>query len=293
MKPFIYDNVMSWMFRRCLNVLRRYQIQNQHQTQSASTLVHHSTHRIQHHQLHTFLHRKSQLHTHALSSHAVLPHTRSISYSYIPRLVLRASTRLPVVLVGGTAAGTAYVVAKVDAARTQLYDSIGGVTTAVGTAIGQVNDALGLAGTRASEGAEEIKDFSSGVWLSLRGYVGGLFEGQEEKRSGNHSDSEGSEREGGKHNPPPTPERIAAAAAMASSLPMMMHADDNDNDADQSTNQLMMLTKKLIEIRSILLSIDHGEGLQLPAIVVIGSQSSGKSSVLEAIVGREFLPKYV
>lgn len=55
--------------------------------------------------------------------------------------------------------------------------------------------------------------------------------------------------------------------------------------------QLMLLTKKLIEIRSILMSIDHNETLKLPSIVVIGSQSSGKSSVLEAIVGHEFLPK--
>ena len=54
----------------------------------------------------------------------------------------------------------------------------------------------------------------------------------------------------------------------------------------------MMLTKKLIEIRGILLSIDHNETLKLPSIVVIGSQSSGKELVLEAIVGHEFLPKY-
>jgi hypothetical protein len=31
--------------------------------------------------------------------------------------------------------------------------------------------------------------------------------------------------------------------------------------------------------------------LELPRIVCIGSQSSGKSSVLEAIMGREFLPR--
>jgi dynamin 1-like protein len=31
--------------------------------------------------------------------------------------------------------------------------------------------------------------------------------------------------------------------------------------------------------------------LDLPQIVVVGSQSSGKSSVLEAIVGRDFLPR--
>jgi dynamin 1-like protein len=31
--------------------------------------------------------------------------------------------------------------------------------------------------------------------------------------------------------------------------------------------------------------------LELPQIVVVGSQSSGKSSVLEALVGRDFLPR--
>lgn len=31
--------------------------------------------------------------------------------------------------------------------------------------------------------------------------------------------------------------------------------------------------------------------IDLPQIVVIGSQSSGKSSVLENIVGRDFLPR--
>lgn len=31
--------------------------------------------------------------------------------------------------------------------------------------------------------------------------------------------------------------------------------------------------------------------ITLPSIVVVGGQSSGKSSVLEAIVGRDFLPR--
>ena len=52
-----------------------------------------------------------------------------------------------------------------------------------------------------------------------------------------------------------------------------------------------MLTKKMIEIRSILQNVGQSDTLTLPSIVVIGSQSSGKSSVLEAIVGHEFLPK--
>lgn len=34
-----------------------------------------------------------------------------------------------------------------------------------------------------------------------------------------------------------------------------------------------------------------GEQLKLPQIVVVGSQSSGKSSVLEAIVEEDFLPR--
>lgn len=54
---------------------------------------------------------------------------------------------------------------------------------------------------------------------------------------------------------------------------------------------MMVLTKKMIEIRSILQNVGQSSSLTLPSIVVIGSQSSGKSSVLEAIVGHEFLPK--
>ena len=34
-----------------------------------------------------------------------------------------------------------------------------------------------------------------------------------------------------------------------------------------------------------------GGELELPQIAVVGSQSSGKSSVLEALVGRDFLPR--
>lgn len=64
-------------------------------------------------------------------------------------------------------------------------------------------------------------------------------------------------------------------------------------DPSGRPSELMNLTKKLIGIRSILLSIGQSDSLTLPSIVVIGSQSSGKSSVLEAVVGHEFLPKYV
>ncbi|KAJ1669606.1 mitochondrial dynamin GTPase Msp1, partial [Spiromyces aspiralis] len=78
-------------------------------------------------------------------------------------------------------------------------------------------------------------------------------------------DSSGEARPGGKHRPP----------------------------AGEG-NVLMDLTKRLIEVQHILESIKptpEKASLRLPSIVVIGSQSSGKSSVLEAIVGQGFLPK--
>ncbi|RDA92282.1 hypothetical protein CP533_5488 [Ophiocordyceps camponoti-saundersi (nom. inval.)] len=67
--------------------------------------------------------------------------------------------------------------------------------------------------------------------------------------------------------------------------------DDSDDFEIARDDQMMVLTKKMIEIRSILQQVGQSSSLTLPSIVVIGSQSSGKSSVLEAIVGHEFLPK--
>lgn len=49
--------------------------------------------------------------------------------------------------------------------------------------------------------------------------------------------------------------------------------------------------RKMIQIKEILRVSGNEEAINLPNIVVIGSQSSGKSSVLESIVGHEFLPK--
>ncbi|KAF7727940.1 Dynamin- GTPase protein [Apophysomyces ossiformis] len=51
---------------------------------------------------------------------------------------------------------------------------------------------------------------------------------------------------------------------------------------------LIELTNKL---QTVVASISSHETLDLPQIVVVGSQSSGKSSVLETIVQRDFLPR--
>jgi dynamin-like GTPase MGM1, mitochondrial len=83
---------------------------------------------------------------------------------------------------------------------------------------------------------------------------------------------------------------VASAAALAYD-----HSDEEEDprrerDAAED-DQMMVLTRKMIEIRNILQQVGQSNTLTLPSIVVIGSQSSGKSSVLEAIVGHEFLPK--
>lgn len=86
---------------------------------------------------------------------------------------------------------------------------------------------------------------------------------------------------------------VAAGGATAAAFGMTSGSDDDDRSQDGAArdDQMMMLTKKMIEIRNLLQVVGQDSALTLPSIVVVGSQSSGKSSVLEAIVGHEFLPK--
>lgn len=51
---------------------------------------------------------------------------------------------------------------------------------------------------------------------------------------------------------------------------------------------LIQLVNKL---QDVFTTINVNNPIDLPQIVVVGSQSSGKSSVLENIVGRDFLPR--
>lgn len=85
----------------------------------------------------------------------------------------------------------------------------------------------------------------------------------------------------------------AAAAVTGAAFGYTQSPEDDERSGEQVArdDQMMVLTKKMIEIRSILQTVGQSNALTLPSIVVIGSQSSGKSSVLEAIVGHEFLPK--
>ena len=47
----------------------------------------------------------------------------------------------------------------------------------------------------------------------------------------------------------------------------------------------------IIKLQNAFAMIKARNSIELPQIVVVGAQSSGKSSVLESIVGRDFLPR--
>ncbi|GAA5939732.1 hypothetical protein JCM1841_003563 [Sporobolomyces salmonicolor] len=189
------------------------------------------------------------------------------------------------------------------------------------TALSEVNDKLGQAydsvstsvastfhsvTSQASDTIDSLSASASEVWAdTAMGVEGRLeefkrkwreaFPAREEGEDDEDEASSGGDRggkqggRGGKKDSDKMP-LATVAAGMAATLPVVVDADERAPGEDASED-LMILTRKLIEIRSILLSIGEEAGLTLPSIVVIGSQSSGKSSVLEAIVGREFLPK--
>lgn len=157
----------------------------------------------------------------------------------------------------------------------------------INTARDTATDALDTA----SEGFKSLSAAASTVKLpsfETPQFLKGLFSASEgsEAEGGSGSDA-GSKKSSGK----PDGEDVAIAALVAATMSSPSDSDRFSSDLRQ--NGLMHLTRKLIEIRSMLLSIDQSDTLKLPSIVVIGSQSSGKSSVLEAIVGHEFLPKCV
>ncbi|EPZ31972.1 Dynamin, GTPase domain-containing protein, partial [Rozella allomycis CSF55] len=68
-------------------------------------------------------------------------------------------------------------------------------------------------------------------------------------------------------------------------------SSDDEKTEDDKESEFSLIIKKMIDLRNILKALGQDNMITLPSIVVVGSQSSGKSSVLESIVGHEFLPK--
>lgn len=145
-----------------------------------------------------------------------------------------------------------------------------------------------------SDGLKVLKEQMSSIKspeVGVPQFLKDLFSSSEGSSEGNKSGDNG--ERGGGQRPSGEDASVAVLAAAALAAPSYSDSESRVADKDSPSNELMHLTRKLIEIRSMLLSIDQSDALKLPSIVVIGSQSSGKSSVLEAIVGHEFLPKYV
>ncbi|KAF8905020.1 P-loop containing nucleoside triphosphate hydrolase protein [Gymnopilus junonius] len=191
-------------------------------------------------------------------------HARAISYSSIPRFVARAF-RVPI---AGATIGA-------EMRKT--------TSEWINTAHDSVRDVIGTA----SEGIDAVTSRFAELKLPVvetPQFLKALFAARDKKEDDRKQANDQSE------SPNNSPKDAAAIAALVAAT-MSSPSDSKDLSADARQNGLMHLTKKLIEIRTMLLSIDQSDALKLPSIVVIGSQSSGKSSVLEAIVGHEFLPK--
>ncbi|GAA6056947.1 hypothetical protein JCM3770_007158 [Rhodotorula araucariae] len=238
----------------------------------------------------------------ALPSRAL--HARSVSiFTGIGRLAGRTAGRGALGLGVGAGALT-WAEYKVDGFKQNAVGTLAGINDSLGTAYDVASSSVAStfhALTRqGGDTIDSVSETASTLWATatlgvedrltrLRERVQQAFERER------HDDADDAVEEaeaaprghGKKPSPDPTP-AATVAAAMAAAVPILVDADEPAGD---SSEDLMLLTRKLIEIRSILLSIGEEAGLTLPSIVVIGSQSSGKSSVLEAIVGREFLPK--
>jgi dynamin-like GTPase MGM1, mitochondrial len=150
-----------------------------------------------------------------------------------------------------------------------------------------------ITGGVAAVGAQ-IKDGFNNTFDGIEGpsftFIHDLFS------SSGKSGGAGWKSSGSPPHPPPEPPRndagVAAGAAAVAAAGVYAADEEREQIFAQANNdQIMLLTRKMIEIRSTLQALGKNDDFKLPSIVVIGSQSSGKSSVLEGIVGHEFLPK--
>jgi hypothetical protein len=191
----------------------------------------------------------------------------------------------------GVRSATSEMLGDVQNALGSAYDS---ANQTLANGVGFAGDLSDFLGRKVRGGAEEVQgsvgEFQKGTQEWWEAFTSQFTKSSPAADSTPPPKQENGWRPGegpGEPTPPPPSGGSAAAALTAATL-----ASQNQDDGEEKDeHQLLQLTKKLIEIRSVLLSVDQSDALKLPSIVVIGSQSSGKSSVLEAIVGHEFLPK--
>ncbi|KAI1847195.1 hypothetical protein JX265_011870 [Neoarthrinium moseri] len=210
---------------------------------------------------------------------------RNASFArFLPKLAAKL-IRVPAMAGGVTIAGLAWVQYQATQAGNYAWDVL---TTAKD----------GVSGTAATlfDGAKGIADQTMRGWqntkeqVELPEWMQKVLRLQEEVGTG----KQGGGGPGGEE--PPKQSRTGAAVAAGASAAAYGYEQSTEDDPRSEDemakdDQMMVLTKKMIEIRNILSKVGQSSTLTLPSIVVIGSQSSGKSSVLESIVGHEFLPK--
>ncbi|PLW06247.1 hypothetical protein PCANC_25964 [Puccinia coronata f. sp. avenae] len=188
--------------------------------------------------------------------------------------------------------GAAYVGSQVDDFKNNLF---GTVSTAYSHTAQTLNDLSGSAQrtiTHISNGAHTtFSNISSSVDETLSDLLCNMKNTLFTSHTQEEEEEEGRRKIPDDHSEYKLAALSAIGLASTASLAPEEEGEHHRGQKDQATAGLMHLTRKLIQIRSLLMSIDKDESLVLPSIVVIGSQSSGKSSVLEAIVGHEFLPK--
>ena len=213
-----------------------------------------------------------------------VPAVRQISIvRNIPSLFLKL-VRLPALFGGAGVAGFAYLQYQANQAGAYAVDVLNQGKDKAFAFGGQFLNGLSDAAQQTQRGWKRTKeDVQLPEWLTQ------ITNGERPAGSSNEGGGNNSNR----HKEASAGPGAAAGATTAAALGMAVEDGDDDRAQDTAArdDQMMMLTKKMIEIRGLLQQVGQGSALTLPSIVVVGSQSSGKSSVLEAIVGHEFLPK--
>ena len=182
--------------------------------------------------------------------------------------------------------GVAYLQYQAAQAGTWAVDTFGKAKDAVSGGATGLMDGAGSIWEQMGRGIEKTKEDVRSTEMPQ--WMRDIYEGKTGKEQG--------EGGGGGGGGDPKQSNVGAGAAGAATagsfaLDAEGQEDDRSDDVAARDDQMMLLTRKMIEIRTLLQTIGQSESLTLPSIVVVGSQSSGKSSVLEAIVGHEFLPK--
>ncbi|CCO32455.1 hypothetical protein BN14_06515 [Rhizoctonia solani AG-1 IB] len=240
-------------------------------------------------------------------------HVRAISYTALPRFVARAF-RVPIAAGTVGAGALGYANYRFEGAYTlkppYVYTHLSAEFRKTSTAwISEAQESASQLLGSTSETASKLFGTASASASELFGSASEGFDGIKAQLASTELPSFeapqfmkdliasiGESRQGGddQGNTPPGGNDNSSAAALAAAIAVTT-SSPSDSDAKRRSSgggsALMNLTRNLIEVRTILQTIDMGDELTVPSIVVIGSQSSGKSSVLEAIVGHEFLPK--